>query len=119
MGTNFYGIINNSGPDVSVHLGKRSAGWEFCHRGARGEIETRRQWIDRLLTFNRIENEYHDEVDIEEMVHISTVGCPIEGRPLLKDDEHSEHTTREAVRFSRDNGWRDGEGYYFLDADFS
>jgi len=121
MGTNYY--LKQTGrkrectcchrpfEKIELHIGKRSAGWEFSFQGYKG-IRSKKDWVERINTADAsyvIEDEYGRRFTPEEFLK------------LVEDTrypgQHKQYVAALKEGMTHDS-WQDDEGWSFTSADF-
>lgn len=115
MGTNYYWRENpcsECGRGDEIHIGKSIAGWEFSFHGT-DEIQSWKDWYERLATGGKIFDEYESEIGLNDF------------RKVVDDRSHprglQNHTDYCAKYhpFCYETLWKDDEGYSFNPGEFS
>jgi hypothetical protein len=123
MGTNYYhrtDICAHCNRYNEKHIGKNSAGWQFCFQGYNAEehrpaIMSFEDWKKELKAEGLIYNEYGKEIPFEDFVKFVEEQ---QTNKLNKNHCDSCLLTSEEYGYDMRNDWKDKEGYSFSSREF-
>ena len=116
MSTNYYIDVNKCdccGRFEEVHIGKKSAGWEFMFQS----YNTLRSWQawKQFLTSQKIYDEYEREVEYDDFVR--KVETSLKG--TFNGRMNKNHYDEGKGKWNQLDEWKDKEGYSFTSNEFS
>jgi len=110
MSTNYYFKIRTGCKfceNIEIHIGKRSAGWEPCFQNTKyyETVKEIRKFYNENKEAITIENEYQEILTFDELE-----------KELINWNKNSNNISLHEIRHG---DYRDDEGYFFIESEFS
>lgn len=83
--------------NMSIHLGKRSAGWKFCWNFHDGKYYTNKEELLDFIRKGRVVNEYGEQIDVEEFIEMALDWGQPDG--LTVDEKYFEENERRSFLY--------------------